>query len=176
MKRRHRVADEEGEAVSNSRVPAAVRSLFRSGTPPCPLHPEREGNGADHVMLVAERGQTRMVVSGRIFGHTHPRDWRHIRQMMYDVKRDVKMTLKIVNLNGFCRNLCKHHSGCCRGHGGLAHRVELCSVWSVGGITPMRWWWRPPRPRACLYGVDPVLEGSFRHSASERSWPWKRPR
>ena len=52
-----------------------------------------------------------------------------------------------------------------------AHRVELCSVWSVGGITPNV----VVVEAAAAMGM-PVRalirprEGSFVHSASERSW------
>ena len=52
-----------------------------------------------------------------------------------------------------------------------AHRVELCSVWSVGGITP-----NVVAVEAAAAMGMPVRalirprEGSFVHSASERSW------
>lgn len=90
----HRVADEEGEVWVSMNVFRLRYKAFLEGCRRAPLHPERRERELPHAaMLAAEReGKPLEWVSfrGAFLDMTHPRDWRHIRQTIYDVKHDVK--------------------------------------------------------------------------------------
>ena len=82
----HRVADEEGEVWVSMNVFRLRYEAFLEGCRRAPLHPERRERELPHAaMLAAEReGKPLEWLSfrGAFLDMTHPRDWRHIRQMM----------------------------------------------------------------------------------------------
>ena len=131
-----RLRDEHGEVWVSMNVLRLPHEALLAGCTSAPIHPERqERELPTAALLAAERIGAKLQwipCRRRFFGLDPPQDWKALREGRSQLLAQNPRTKHHDEVE-ICASTIRDVAVAMEAGAG---RVELCSVWSVGGITP----------------------------------------